>query len=103
MGLLRDLVATTTDTLRLVTDLMRLRLEEKKRAAKRGVTRIGICLAIGLVALGFVGAGIGLLIYGCFVLVANNLGPGPSGLIIGAASVIFAGLLMLLVCGSRRS
>ncbi len=103
MGLLRDLVATTNDTMRLVTDIMRLRLEEKKRAAKRGVTRVGICLAMGLVVLGFVGAGIGLLLYGSFVMVANNLGPGPSGLIIGAASILFAGLLMLLVCGSMRS
>ena len=103
MGLLRDLMATTTDALRLVTDIMRLRLEEKKQRAKRGVTRIGVCLVMGLIALGLVGAGIGLLLYGSFVLVANQLGPGPSGLIIGAASVIFAGLLMLLVCGSMRS
>jgi hypothetical protein len=103
MGLLRDLVATLNDSMRLATDIMRLRLEEKKRAAKRGVTRLGVCLVMGLIALGFVGAGIGLLVYGAFVLVANQLGPGPSGLIIGVASVLLAGLLMLLVCGSRQS
>ena len=103
MGLLRDLVATANDSVRLVSDVMRWKLEEKKKAAKRGVMRIGICLAMGLIALGFVGAGIGLLIYGSFVMVANQLGPGPSGLIIGAASAIFAGLLMLLTCGSVRS
>jgi len=103
MGLLRDLVATANDTARLVNDVMRVKLEEKKKTVKRGAMRLGVCLAVGLVALGFVGAGIGLLLYGSWVLVANQLGPGPSGLIIGAASMVFAGLLMLLACGSVRS
>jgi hypothetical protein len=103
MGLLRDLVVTANDTVRLVSDVARFKLEEKKKIAKRGAMRLGVCMAVGLVALGFVGAGIGLLVYGSFVMVANQLGPGPSGLIIGAASSIFAGLLMLLVCGSVRS
>jgi hypothetical protein len=103
MGLLRDLVATANDSVRLVSDVMRFKLEEKKKTAKRGVMRIGMCLVMGLVALGFVGAGIGLLIYGSFIMVANQLGPGPSGLIIGAASALFAGFLMLLACGSVRS
>lgn len=103
MGLLRDLVVTATDTLRLVSDVAQLKLEEKKKRAKRGVMRLGVCLAVGLVALGFVGAGVGLLVYGAFVMVANHLGPGPSGLIIGVAAFLFAGLLMLLTCGSMRS
>ncbi len=103
MGLLRDLVVTVNDTVRLIGDVARFKLEEKKKAAKRGVMRVGLCLAIGLIALGFVGAGVGLLVYGAFVMVANALGPGPAGLIIGAASALFAGLLMLLVCGSVRS
>jgi hypothetical protein len=103
MGLLKDLVATASDAARLVHDVMWVGLEERKKAVKRGAARIGLCLTVGFAVLGFVGAGIGLLLYGAFILVANQLGAGPSGLIIGAASMLFAGLLMLLLCGSRRS
>lgn len=102
MSLLGDLLKTAGDAMRLSSDVMRYRLEVKTKAVKRSVSHIAICLAMGLVAFGFVGGGIGLLIYGSFVLVANALGPGPSGLIIGAASVLFAGLVMLVACGATR-
>jgi hypothetical protein len=102
MSLLRDLLKTANDAIRLASDVMRYQMENKKKAVKRGVGRIGMCVAMGLVALGFVGAGIGLLLYGSVVMVASKLGPGPAGLIIGAASVIVAGFLMLVACGSMR-
>jgi hypothetical protein len=102
MSLLGDLLKTASDAMRLSSDLMRYKLEMKTRSVKRGISRIVICIGMGLVALGFVGAGIGLLLYGSFIMVANELGPGPSGLIIGAASILVAGLLMLIACGSTR-
>ena len=102
MSLLGDLLKTAGDAMRLSSDVMRYRLEVKTRAVKRGVSRIMICLVTGLIALAFVGAGIGLLIYGAFAMVANALGPGPSGLIIGAAAILFAGFLMLVTCGATR-
>lgn len=102
MSLLGDLLKTAGDAMRLSSDVMRYKLEAKTRAVKRSVSHIAICAAMGLVALGFVGAGIGLLLYGFFVIVANELGPGPSGLIIGAAAILFAGLLMLVACGATR-
>jgi hypothetical protein len=102
MSLLRDLLKTANDAIRLASDVTRYQMENKKKAVQRGVGRIARCCVIGLVALGFVGAGIGLLLYGSFVMVANELGPGPSGLMIGAASIVLAGLLMLLACGSMR-
>jgi hypothetical protein len=100
MNLLRDLTITAGDAMRLASDLVRYKIEQQKKTVKRGASRIGICLAVGLVALSFLGAGIGLLIYGSFVMVANALGPGPSGLIIGAACLLLAGLLVLLVCSA---
>ena len=102
MSLLGDLLKTAGDAMRLSSDVMRYKLEVKTRAVKRGISHIAICLVMGLVALGFVGAGIGLLLYGSFVMVAHELGPGPSGLIIGAASILFAGFLMLVACGATR-
>jgi hypothetical protein len=100
MNLLRDLTITAGDALRLASDLVRYKIEQQKKTVKRGASRIGVCLAVGLVALGFLGAGIGLLIYGSYVMVANQLGPGPSGMIIGAACMLLAGLMMLLACGA---
>jgi hypothetical protein len=102
MNLLGDLLKTAGDAMRLSSDLMRYKLETQKRAVKRGVSRIAICAAVGLIALGFVGAGIGLLLYGSYLMVAYKLGGGASGLIIGAASIVFAGLLILLACGAGR-
>jgi hypothetical protein len=100
MNLLRDLLHTANDAIRLCSDVMRYKIEKETKAVKRGASRIGIYLGVGLIALGFIGAGIGLLLYGAFAMVADALGPGPSGLIIGAASMLFAGLLILLICGS---
>ena len=104
MSLLGDLLKTVGDALQLSSDVLRYQMESKKQAVKRGVSRIVICIGMGLVALGFVGAGMGLLLYGAYLMVAHELGRGPSGLIIGAASILFAGLLMLLACrGGGRS
>jgi hypothetical protein len=98
MSLLGDLLKTVGDAMRLSSDVIRYQMETKKRAVKRGISRIVICIAMGLIALGFVGGGMGLLLYGAYLMVAHELGRGPSGLIIGAASILFAGLLMLLAC-----
>jgi len=101
MSVLGDMLKTAGDAMRLASDVMRYQMERKTQAVKRGASRIGICIVMGLVALGFVGAGMGLLLYGAFIMVAHELGRGPSGLIIGFASILLAGLLVLLVC--RRS
>ena len=98
MSLFRDLLTTTNDAIRLCRDVMRYKVEKETRSVKRRVSRIGICLGVGLIALGFVGGGMGLLLYGAFAMVACALGPGPSGLIIGAASILFAGFLVMLAC-----
>jgi hypothetical protein len=102
MSLLGDLVKTAGDAMRLSSDVMRYKLEMKTRAVKRGASRIGICLAMGLIALGFVGAAMGLMIYGAYLMVANELGRGPSGLLIGLGCLLVAGLLMLIACGAGR-
>jgi hypothetical protein len=104
MSLLGDFLKTVSDALRLSSDVVRYQMESKRRAVKRGVSRIAVCLGLGLVALGFVGAGMGLLIYGSYLMVAYELGRGPSGMLIGFACILVAGLLLLLACrGGGRS
>ena len=102
MSLLGDLLKTAGDAKRLSSDVRRYKLETQKTAVKRGVSRIAVCLAMGVIALGFVGAGMGLLIYGSYLMVAHKLGPGPSGMLIGFGCILVAGLLMLLACGAGR-
>jgi len=104
MSLLGDLLKTVGDAMRLSSDVIRYQMESKKQAVKRGVSRIALCIGMGLVALGFVGAGMGLLIYGSYLMVANELGRGPSGMLIGFGCFLVAGLLLLLACrGGGRS
>jgi hypothetical protein len=98
MSLLGDLLKTASDAMRLSSDVVRYQMEVKRRAVKRRVSRLALCIGMGLIALGFVGGGIGLLLNGAYLLVAYELGRGWSGLIIGLASILFAGLLMLLAC-----
>lgn len=100
MSLLGDLLKTASDAMRLSSDVIRYQMVTRKRAVQRRVSRFVICIAVGLIALGFVGAGMGLLLHGAYLLVAHAVGGGPSGLIIGAASILLAGLLMLLACGT---
>jgi hypothetical protein len=102
MSLLGDLLKTASDAMRLGSDVMRYKLEAQREAVRRRAGRIGLCLGVGLIALGFIGAGIGLLIYGMFFLVARELGPGASGLIVGMGSILLAGVLVLLTCSATR-
>ena len=102
MSLLADLLKTTSDAMRLGSDVVRYKLEVQRRIVQRHASRIGVCLGVGLIALGFLGAGIGLLTYGAFFLVARELGAGAAGLIVGVASILVAGLLVLLACGATR-
>ncbi len=60
MSLLRDLVATLGDALRLSSDLMRYKLEAQTQALKRGAGRLGLCLSLYLAAALVIGDGRGL-------------------------------------------
>jgi hypothetical protein len=102
MSLLGDLLKTTSDAMRLGSDVVRYKLEVQRRAVQRKAGRLGICVGVGLIALGFVGAGIALLVYGAYFLVSLPLGPGLAGLIVGTASILLAGLLMLAACSAVR-
>jgi hypothetical protein len=99
MSLLKDLVATAGDALRLSSDLMRYKLEDKAKAVRQGMRRMATCAIFGLIALGLAAAGIGFILYGAFYLIAWVTSPGASGLIVGFAVLIIAGLLALLGCG----
>jgi hypothetical protein len=104
MSLLGDFLKTVGDAMRLSSDVIRYQMESKRQAVKRGVSRAVVCIGMGLIALGFVGAGIGMLIYGSYLMVAHELGPGPSAMLIGFGCILVAGFLMLLACrGGRRS
>jgi hypothetical protein len=73
MSLLGDLLKTASDAMRLSSDVIRYQMETKKRAVQRRVSRLGICIAMGLIALGFVG-GRGIALMG---RISGRLRTGP--------------------------
>lgn len=96
MSLLRDLVITAGDALRLSSDLMRYKLETETKAIKRGISRTMVCLAFCLLALVLAAMGFVLILYGAFVLTARATGAGAAGLIVGFAVLLLAALLLLV-------
>jgi hypothetical protein len=96
MSLLRDLVITAGDAVRLSSDLMRYKLETETKAIKRGISRTIAFLAFCLLALLLAAMGFGFILYGAFVLVADKTGLGAAGLIVGFAVLAFAVLVALV-------
>lgn len=104
MSLLRDLVITAGDAARLSSDLMRYKLETETKAIKRGVSQTAVYLTFCLLAFLLAAVGFGFILYGAFVLVAYETGPGAGGLIVGFAVLLLAVLVPLVGRGlARRS
>jgi hypothetical protein len=97
MSLLRDLVATVGDALRLSSDLMRYKVEVQAKALKRSAGRLGLCLSLYFAAALVIGTGVGFVLYGVFILVARATGLGLAGLIVGVSLWLIA--VLLLVAG----
>lgn len=102
MSLLRDMVATLGDALRLSSDLMRYKLEAQAQALKRTAGRLGLCLSLYLAAALVIGTGIGFILYGVFILVARVAGLGPAGLIVGFSLLLIALILLLAARSAAR-
>lgn len=96
MSLLRDLIVTAGDALRLSNDLMRCKLEVQARAVKRTVRRVGLFLTLAVVAALLAGTGVGFILYGVFVLIARETGLVAAGLILGFALLLLAAVVFLL-------
>lgn len=91
MRLMRDLVATAGDVLRLSGDLMRYKVEMEKKLIKRIVGRVMASLAVFLASAVMAGIGIGFILYGIFVLLAAAMASAAAaGLILGFVLLLVA-------------
>ena len=96
MSLLRDLVVTAGDAMRLSGDLMRYKIEAEKKAFKETTSRVFTSLMLVLTGLVLAGTGAGFLLYGVFVLVARATDSlAAAGLIVGFAILLLAGVFLL--------
>jgi len=95
MSLLRDLVVTAGDALRLSSDLMRYKIEAEKKALKHTMRLVTRSLILVLTGLLLAATGVGFLLYGVFVLVARVAGPAAAGLIIGVVVLLIASIFLL--------
>jgi hypothetical protein len=102
MSLLRDLVATLGDAMRLSSDLMRYKLEAQAQAVKRKAGRLGLCLSLYLAAALVIGTGLGFVLYGVFVLLSREVGAGVAGLIVGGSLGLIAVVLLLAARNAAR-
>jgi hypothetical protein len=99
MSLLRDLVATLGDAMRLSSDLMRCKLDAQTQVLKRKAGRLGLCLSLYLAAALVIGTGVGFILHGVFILAARAVGAGLAGLIVGGT----LGLIAVVLLRSARS
>jgi len=96
MSLLRDLIVTAGDALRLSNDLLRYRLEAQAQTVKRTVRRVGVFLTLAAMAALLAGTGVGFILYGIFVLVAQQTGLVAAGLLVGFGLLVLALIVFLL-------
>ncbi len=96
MSLLRDLVITVGDAVRLSSDLMRYKLEAETKVIKRSISHTAVGLVFYLLAFLLAAAGFGFILYGAFVLVAHKTGSGAAGLIVGFGVLLLAVLVPLV-------
>lgn len=102
MSLLRDMVVTLGDALRLSGDLMRRNLENRGKTLKRTIGRIIAAAILMIGAALFGAAGAGFIIYGIFAYIAGAVGWPASGLIIGGGLLVLS-IIVFLVGRSAAS
>ncbi|MGE5295374.1 MAG: phage holin family protein [Solirubrobacterales bacterium] len=90
MSLLRDLVVTVGDALRLSSDVMRRNIEVQSKAIKRGIGRIVASVALAMAAACMAAIGSGFLLYAIFVYIARETGFPAAGLIVGVGLLLLA-------------
>lgn len=96
MSLLRDLVVTAVDALRLSSDLMRRNIEVQAKAVKRGIGRIVASVILGLMAAGIAAVGTGFILYAIFVYIARATGFPAAGLIMGFGLLLLSIIVFLV-------
>lgn len=96
MSLLRDMIVTLGDALRLSNDLMRHKLEAQAKALKRGIGRLMMGLAFLMTAVVLAGTGAGFLLFAVFVYIARATGPAAAGLIVGFGLLLIAIVMFLI-------
>ena len=84
MSLVRDVLVTMGDVLRLSSDLMRYKVQVEARIIQRVVNRLTTYVAVFLASVILAGTGVGFILYGVFVLLARAINSaGVAGLILG--------------------
>ena len=103
MSVLKDAATIANDTARIWADILRYRFEDRTKSIKRAVIRFIVEVMLVILALVFVGIGIGLIITACRVFLADALGNGPGTLLIGAIVTVAALIVALATITHSRS
>lgn len=91
MSVIRDMLVTIGDALRLSGDLVRYKVQMQTRIIKHVMNRLTMYLAVFLASMILAGIGVGFIVYGIFVLLARAINSaGAAGLILGFAMLLVA-------------
>jgi hypothetical protein len=102
MSVLKDVAAISHDAAQVWTDVIRYKIQKETLSVKRAMLRF-LAEALGLIlAVVFFGVGLGLILTGCRILLAQAMGNGGGTLLLGVLVTVGALIVALVVVVSSR-
>lgn len=102
MSVLKDAAGIANDAARIWSDVIRYRIQKETTSIKRVVLRFVAEILALIVAVVFLGVGIGLILTGCRILLAEAIGNGGGALLLGVIVTVAALIVGLAVLVSSR-
>ncbi len=102
MSVLKDAASIASDATKIWTDVVRLRIQKETYAVKQTILRFLVAVLALILAFVFFGVGLGLILTGCRILLAQALGNGGGTLLLGAIVLVGALIVGLGVAVTSR-
>jgi hypothetical protein len=102
MSVLKDAAAIANDAARIWSDVVRYKLQKETTSIKRTVLRFLVEALTVILAFVFFGVGLGLILTGCRILLAQSIGNGGGTLLLGVIVTLGALIVGLAVVVSSR-
>ena len=93
MTVLRELADIAHDAASVCGVMMQRRVQQQAEELRTGAVRLVFRLALLKLGILLIAAGVGFLLWGLYMLVADALSPAASALILGAA-ILLAGIAL---------
>ncbi len=102
MSVLKDVASISHDAARIWADTIRYKLQKETTTIKRAALRFLVEVLAVILAVVFFGVGLGLILTGCRILLAEAIGNGGGTLLLGVLVTVGALIVALGVVVSSR-